>query len=515
MGLPRSCSPGQSFGTVDGRSFFRRAALGARRPHDSRRDDGATKEPGLRFRNWSLIVICLLLAMASPSQIDDTTRQLSHDIFKQLIEINTTDSVGNVSTASEAMAQRFRDAGFPESDLHLLGPNDRKKNLVVRLHGSGKHKPVLLIGHLDVVEARREDWTTDPFQFVEKDGYYYGRGTQDMKDGDAIMTTTLIRFKKEGFVPDRDIILALTADEEGGTSNGVDWLLKNNRELVDAEFVLNHDGGGILAEHGKPQMMVVDASEKLYSDYQLTVTNHGGHSSLPVPDNAIYHLADGLARLERYQFRFELTNITRAYYERMAKVATGQRAADMLAILRNPPDLEAVARLSQDPIDNSTMHTTCVATRLSAGHANNALPQTAQANVNCRIVPGHSTEEIRQELEKVLADAKISVRELGGLGGVMNRRSFAPPPLRPDVFQPLENVVESMWPGLPVIPDMATGASDGVYTNAAGMPTYCVSGEAIDRDDIRAHGKDERIRADSFYRAVEFYYRFLKAITSP
>jgi len=453
--------------------------------------------------------------MASPSQIDDTTRQLSHDIFKQLIEINTTDSVGNVSTASEAMAQRFRDAGFPESDLHLLGPNDRKKNLVVRLHGSGKHKPVLLIGHLDVVEARREDWTTDPFQFVEKDGYYYGRGTQDMKDGDAIMTTTLIRFKKEGFVPDRDIILALTADEEGGTSNGVDWLLKNNRELVDAEFVLNHDGGGILAEHGKPQMMVVDASEKLYSDYQLTVTNHGGHSSLPVPDNAIYHLADGLARLERYQFRFELTNITRAYYERMAKVATGQRAADMLAILRNPPDLEAVARLSQDPIDNSTMHTTCVATRLSGGHANNALPQTAQANVNCRIVPGHSTEEIRQELEKVLADAKISVRELGGLGGVMNRRSFAPPPLRPDVFQPLENVVESMWPGLPVIPDMATGASDGVYTNAAGMPTYCVSGEAIDRDDIRAHGKDERIRADSFYRAVEFYYRFLKAITSP
>jgi len=453
--------------------------------------------------------------MASPSQIDDTTRQLSHDIFKQLIEINTTDSVGNVSTASEAMAQRFRDAGFPQSDLHLLGPNDRKKNLVVRLHGSGKHKPVLLIGHLDVVEARREDWTTDPFQFVEKDGYYYGRGTQDMKDGDAIMTTTLIRFKKEGFVPDRDIILALTADEEGGTSNGVDWLLKNNRELVDAEFVLNHDGGGILAEHGKPQMMVVDASEKLYSDYQLTVTNHGGHSSLPVPDNAIYHLADGLARLERYQFPFELTNITRAYYERMAKVATGQRAADMLAILRNPPDLEAVARLSQDPIDNSTMHTTCVATRLSAGHANNALPQTAQANVNCRIVPGHSTEEIRQELEKVLADAKISVRELGGLGGVMNRRSFAPPPLRPDVFQPLENVVESMWPGLPVIPDMATGASDGVYTNAAGMPTYCVSGEAIDRDDIRAHGKDERIRADSFYRAVEFYYRFLKAITSP
>jgi acetylornithine deacetylase/succinyl-diaminopimelate desuccinylase-like protein len=464
-----------------------------------------------------LLLSCALVFAAFsflPAQVDDSTRQLSHDIFKQLIEINTTDSVGNVSTAAEAMAQRFRDAGFPESDIKILGPNDRKKNLVVRLHGSGKFKPVLLIGHLDVVEARREDWTSDPFQFVEKDGYYYGRGTQDMKDGDAIMVTTLIRFKKEGFVPDRDIILALTADEEGGTFNGPDWLIRNHRELIDAEFVLNHDGGGVMAEHGKPQMMVVDASEKLYSDYELTVTNPGGHSSLPVPDNAIYHLVDGLARLSRYQFPFELTPISRAYYERMAKVATGERAADMLAILKSPPDMEAVARLSKDPIDNSTLHTTCVATRLSAGHANNALPQTAKANVNCRIVPGHSTEEIRQELEKVLADPKISVKELGGIGGVTNRKSFAPPPPRPDVFQPLEKVVETMWPGLPVIPDMATGASDGVYTNAAGMPTYAISGEAIDRDDIRAHGKDERIKVASFDRAVDFYYRFLKALTS-
>jgi len=468
----------------------------------------------IRTRFLSPALFVALFCSHLQAQIDDATRQLSHDIFKQLIEINTTDSVGNVSTAAEAMAQRFRDAGFSENDLRILGPNDRKKNLVVRFHGSGKHKPVLLIGHLDVVEARREDWTTDPFQFVEKDGYYYGRGTQDMKDGDAIMVTTLIRFKKQGYVPDRDIILALTADEEGGTSNGVDWLLRNNRELIDAEFVINHDGGGILSEHGKPQMMAVDASEKLYSDYELTVTNPGGHSSLPRPDNAIYHLADGLARLEHYQFQFELTNITRAYYERMSKVATGQRAADMLAILKTPPDMAAVARLSQDPIDNSIMHTTCVATRLNAGHANNALPQTAKANVNCRIVPGHSTEEIRLELEKVFGDPKISVREVGGIGGAINRKSFAPPPLRPDVFQALEKAVASVWPGLPVIPDMATGASDGIYTNAAGLPTYCISGEAIDRDDIRAHGKDERVRVDSFYRAVDFYYQFLKALTS-
>ncbi len=384
-----------------------------------------------------------LFCSHSQAQIDDATRQLSHDIFKQLIEINTTDSVGNVTTAAEAMAQRFRDAGFPESDLHILGPNDRKKNLVVRLHGSGKHKPVLLIGHLDVVEARREDWTTDPFQFVEKDGYYYGRGTQDMKDGDAIMVTTLIRMKKEGYVPDRDIILALTADEEGGTSNGVDWLIKNHRELIDAEFVLNHDGGGILAEHGKPQMMVVDASEKLYSDYQLTVTNPGGHSSLPVPDNAIYHLADGLARLEHYQFPFELTNITRAYYERMSKVATGQRAADMQAILKNPPDMAAVARLSKDPIDNSTMHTTCVATRLNAGPRQ----QRAAANrAGQRELP-HRARTFDGRDQAGTGKGSRRSQDFGAGGGRDRRRDqpAAPsrlPPLRPDVFQPLEKVAD-------------------------------------------------------------------------
>jgi acetylornithine deacetylase/succinyl-diaminopimelate desuccinylase-like protein len=466
------------------------------------------------LKTFFLFLCTLLLLPIANAQLDDSTKQLSHDIFKQLIEINTTDSVGSVTAAAEATAQRFGNAGFPESDIKVAGPNDRKKNLVVRLHGSGKQKPVLLIGHLDVVEARREDWTTDPFQFVEKGGYFYGRGTQDMKDGDTVMVTTLLRFKKEGFVPDRDIILALTADEEGGQSNGVDWLVKNHRDWVDAEFVLNHDGGGILAQHGKPLMMTVDASEKLYADYTLLVANPGGHSSLPVPDNAIYHLADGLVRVEHYKFPFELNNVTRTYFERMSKVETGQRAADMKAILSNPPDQQAIARLSQDPIDNSTMHTTCVATRLSAGHANNALPQMAQANVNCRIEPGHTPEEIRQQLEKVLDDPKISVSFVDSTGQGPNRKSFAPPPLRPDVFTPLERTVAAMWPGLPIIPEQANGASDAVYTTAAGLPTYGISGEAIDRDDIRAHGKDERIKQESFYHAVEFYYRFLKLLTS-
>ena len=457
-----------------------------------------------------------VMAQATPP--DAATRQLAHDIFKQLIEINTTDSVGSVTAAAEAMAQRFRDAGFPASDIQVLGPNDRKKNVVIRLHGTGKHKPVLLIGHLDVVEARREDWTTDPFQFIEKDGYFYGRGSSDMKDGDAIMSATLIRMKKEGYVPSRDIILAMTADEEGGTSNGVDWLIKNHRELIDAEFVLNHDGGGVLADHGKPIVMEVDSTEKLYGDFVLTATNPGGHSSLPRPENAIYELAAALTRIANYQFPFELNNITRAYYERELKVATGQRAADLAAMLKTPPDMDAVARLSKDPIDNSTMHTTCVATRLSGGHANNALPQMAQANVNCRIEPGHSLEEIRLTLGKVVADPRIKVQFRENSGVLMDhgsdRHSYVPSAPRNEVFDALDKIVAQMWPGIPVLPDMSTGASDGVYTNAAGMPTYAISGEQYDRDDIRAHGKDERIGVESFYRGVDFYYDFLKAVTA-
>jgi acetylornithine deacetylase/succinyl-diaminopimelate desuccinylase-like protein len=466
----------------------------------------------------AVLTILLLATVPAFAQIDDSTKQMSHDILKELIEINSTDSVGSVTAAAEAMAKRLRDAGFPESDVQVLGPNDRKKNMVARLRGTGKHKPVLLIGHLDVVEARREDWTTDPFKFVEQEGFYYGRGTQDMKAGDAIMVTTLIRMKKEGYKPDRDIILALTADEEGGKSNGVDWLLKNHRDLIDGEFVLNHDGGGITTENGKPIMMDVDATEKLYADYQLTVTNPGGHSSLPVPDNAIYHLANALVRLEHYEFPIDLNTVTRAYYERMAKVEKGQRAEDMKAILKDPPDQAAIERLSKDAIDHSKMRTTCVATRLDAGHANNALPQMAKANVNCRIAPGHSSEDIRLKLVEILADPKISVMYVANNGDVtehgLTRQSYPPPPLRQDVFQPLEKVVNEMWPGLPVIPTMSTGASDGVYTNAAGLPTYSVSGLAIDRNDQRAHGKDERIGVESYYKGVDFYYRFLKAVTA-
>jgi acetylornithine deacetylase/succinyl-diaminopimelate desuccinylase-like protein len=478
---------------------------------------------GLSLRLLCFIpLVCIIPStiVASPAQQDKSegTRRLALDIYKQLIEINTTDSVGSVTEASEAMAKRFHDAGFPDSDIHVLGPNDRKKNIVVRLHGSGIHKAVLLIGHLDVVEARRDDWTTDPFQLVEKDDHYYGRGTTDMKDGDAIMSATLIRMKEEGYVPSRDIILAMTADEEGGTSNGVDWLIKNHRDLIDAEFVLNHDGGGVCLIHCQPAFMEVDAAEKTYGDYVLTATNPGGHSSLPVPDNAIYELAAALTRISEFQFPFELNNVTRPYYEQQAKLEKGQRTAYIEAILKNPVDPEAVARLSKDPFDNATLHTTCVATRLNGGHANNALPQTAQANVNCRVLPGHSLEEVRLDLQKIVADPKIKVqfRQIDGTLAerAPDRRGLYPPPPPKELLDPLNEVVAEMWPGAPVILSMLQGASDGRYTNAAGMPTYSISGVPYDRDDIRAHGRDERERADWFFEGVDFYYRLLKAVTT-
>jgi acetylornithine deacetylase/succinyl-diaminopimelate desuccinylase-like protein len=469
----------------------------------------------------SLLLFFVIAYVSTAAQLDSATQKLSRDIFQQLIEINTTDSIGSTTAAALAMKERFLAAGFPEQDLKVLGPNDRKGNLIVRLHGirSSGLKPILIICHLDVVQARREDWSTDPFQFVEKDGYFYGRGTQDMKDSDAILVTTFLRFKKEGYHPDRDLILALTADEEGGTSNGVDWLLKNHRDLIDADFVLNPDSGGVITEKGKPINIDVEAAEKLYADYQVTAFNPGGHSSLPVPDNAIYHVADVLNRLQHFQFPFELNAVTREYFRRMAGIVNRQTAGDMRLILQTPPDPAAIARLSTDPRFNSTLHTTCVATRLSGGHANNALPQSAQAIINCRILPGHSQEEVRLDLVKLFKDPKLQVKFIESATGkalehAPDKKALPPVTPRPDVLKPLEKVVDEMWPGAPVIPEMETGASDSIYTLAAGLPSYGISGVAIDRDDVRAHGKDERLRVSSYYGGVDFYYRYLRAITS-
>ena len=468
----------------------------------------------------ALLAAAALAATPAADPGDAAADALARDIFQQLIAINTTDSAGNVTTAAAAMAQRFLAAGFPAADVLVAGPEERKKNLVVRLRGTGRHKPVLLIGHLDVVEARREDWSTDPFQLTEKDGYFYGRGTLDMKSGDAIMATALLRMKKAGVRPSRDIILALTADEEGGCCNGVEWLIRNHRELIDAEFVLNHDGivgYSISSEQGVPQEFALSATEKMYADYQLTVINPGGHSSLPRPDNAIYELAEGLLRIGRYAFPVELNDITRAYFARMATVRNGQMAADMRAITRTPIDTAAAERLARQPEFNALMRTTCVATRLEGGHANNALPQRARANISCRILPGHSKEEVRQELVHVLNDDAIAVRYVTDDGTASDtapgQRSQPPSPLLPQVLEPLQRTVAATWPGLPVVPFMNASATDGIYTRAAGLPTYGVAGIAVDRGDMHAHGRDERVRVASFYTGNEFFYRYLKAIT--
>jgi acetylornithine deacetylase/succinyl-diaminopimelate desuccinylase-like protein len=452
--------------------------------------------------------------------MDPATRQLAHDVFKQLIEINSTDSIGSTTAVAEAMRKRLLDAGFPPADVVILGPNPRKGNLVARLRGrpGSTLKPVLLLCHTDVVEAKREDWTTDPFVFTEKDGFFYGRGTQDMKDSDAAMVMAFLRMKRENYVPDRDLILALTADEEGGKSNGVDWLLKNHSDLIQAEFVINPDAGGLTTKNGKPILLGVEATEKLYADFHVTATNPGGHSSLPTPDNAIYHVADALSRLEKSPFPFELNEVTRAELTTRATLVQAQQAKDIRAILKTPPDPAAMQRLSASPVYNATMRTTCVATMMSAGHAPNALPGRAQANVNCRILPGHSQEEVRQNLIRIFADPTLAVEYVNNSGEVLgkgsDRAAAPPPPLNEAVFKPLRETVHTMWPGLTILPEMETGASDSIYTIAAGMPSYGFNGMAIEEGDERAHGRDERLGIESYYAGVEFQYLFLKAMTS-
>jgi acetylornithine deacetylase/succinyl-diaminopimelate desuccinylase-like protein len=444
-------------------------------------------------------------------------RATAIDIFKQLIEINTTDTpLGNVTTGTEAMQKRFLDAGFAPDEVHLLGPDPRKQNLVVRIKGTGTAKPVLFLCHMDVVEALPKDWHTDPFKFIEKDGYYYGRGTQDMKESDAALVATFLHLHREGYKPARDLILALTADEEGGMYNGADWLLQNHRELVDAAFVINPDAGGIELEHGKAIVADVEATEKVYADYQVMAVNPGGHSSRPRSDNAIYELTTALNKLAAYSFPFELNGVTRAYFGALAKKEPAQMAADIRAVLATPPDAKAAARLSKEPDFNSSFRTTCVATRLAAGHANNALAQTAQANVNCRIFPGHSPEQIRNQLIELFGDPKLSVKYVADTGVVSDtapdRKAIVPPPPLPEVFEPMTTLVNEIWPGTPVTPVMENGASDSIYFAQAGIPSYGFSAIALERDDDRAHGQDERLPVDSYTKSLDFFYAYVKAL---
>lgn len=457
------------------------------------------------FKRLTLLLLLATPLAAAPPPMDDATRQLVRDIYKQLIEINTTDSVGNTTTAAEAMAARLRAAGFPAKDVQVLAPDPRKGNLVARLRGSTGAKPVLLLAHLDVVEAKREDWTIDPFTFTEKDGYFYGRGTSDDKAMAAIFVANLIRYKQEGFVPKRDIILALTADEETGNFNGVQWLLKQHRDRIDAAFAINEGGGGRL-EDGRHVYNGVSASEKMYIAFSLVTHNKGGHSSVPRKDNAIYDLARGLVRLEDFTFPVHLNEVTRAYFERMSKIEEGQTAADMAAVATG--DAAAAARLSETPVYNALLRTTCVATRLEGGHADNALPQTARATVNCRVLPDETGDSVHDVLIKVLNDPGIEVTWLD------KARPSPPSPLSAAVMGPIESVTNEFWPGIPVLPLMSTGASDSLYLRNAGIPSYGVSGLFSELTDSRAHGRDERVAVPEFYDSAQFLYVLVKRLTS-
>ncbi len=469
------------------------------RPHPTRRP---------RSCPLAAALVAGLLVVPASGQLDPHDR-LAREILDELVELNTTDSSGDTTKAAEAMAARLRAAGFPEQDVRVLGPNPRKGNLVARLRGRGTGRPILLLAHLDVVEARKEDWSPDldPFTFVERDGYFYGRGTTDDKAMAAIWVANLIRYKQEGFIPARDLIVALTADEESGDYNGVQWLLANHRELIDAEYCLNEGGGGRL-KNGRRLYNAVQAAEKVYLSFELEVRNPGGHSSLPVKDNAIYRLARGLARLADYEFPVRLNEITRTYFTRLADIESGEIAKAMRAVAQSTPDPAAVKRLADaSPLYNAQMRTTCVATRLDAGHADNALPQRARALVNCRLLPGTDPKEVEATIRRVVADEAITVRPVG------TPTPSPPSPLRPDVMTAIEQVTRELWPGVPVIPVMSTGATDGLYLRNAGIPVYGVDGLFTDMDDVRAHGKDERIGVQAFYEGREFLYRLVKRLS--
>jgi acetylornithine deacetylase/succinyl-diaminopimelate desuccinylase-like protein len=451
-----------------------------------------------------------LLAAQTQAAALRPEQQLAHDIYKELVEINTADSVGSTTVAANAVAKRLRDAGFPESDIFQGGPKPDKGNMVVRYHGSGARKPLLLLAHLDVVQALKTDWSPDidPFKFTERDGYYYGRGTGDDKAMGSIFIANLIRYKKEGYAPDRDIILALTADEEGGGSNGVRWLIANHKELIDAAYALNEGGGGSLRD-GKPFINSIGAAEKVSANFTVSTSNRGGHSSVPRDDNAIYQLAEALTKIGKYQFPVMLNEVTKAFFTRTAEIETPEMAAAMRAIVKNPSDAKASATLSRDPRYRSMLRTTCVATMLSGGHARNALPQTASANVNCRMAPGHDPADVRAGLMAAANDTGVQVSR----GPAMEHA--APSPLTPEIMQPVEKLTRDMFgPNVLVIPTMGTGATDSKYLRAVGIPGYGISGLMGDPNDNRAHGRDERVLIKSYYDSQEFLYRLVKELST-
>ena len=461
---------------------------------------------------WLLLAVATLIKAAPAPSPPASNRDLARDLFKTLVEINTTHANGSTQ-AAKAIEQWLSTAGYSREDLIFVAPADHpsKGNIVVRLRAKpGKRAalaPVLFLGHLDVVEAKAEDWSTDPFKFTEKDGYFYGRGTIDMKDGDAALVESLIRLKREKFVPQRDLIVALTADEEaGGDANGPAFLLKQHRDLIDAGTVINLDGGGGRIKDGKLWFMELGTSEKNYVTYTFETTSPGGHGSLPGPDNAIYRLGSALGRVEAFKFPLTLTATTRQTFERMAALETGADANDMRAVAASPPDAAAAARLSENVGMNAQLRTTCVATLISGGHAENALPQRARATMQCRMLPGDSADNVLALLTATVHDPQVHI----SLDAAPIISPESPP--TPEILTKVALLTHGMWPGVPIIPTMATGFSDDRQTRNAGMPSYDVSGIWIDGEENRAHGRDERVPVKSFDESVEFTYRLMKTM---
>jgi acetylornithine deacetylase/succinyl-diaminopimelate desuccinylase-like protein len=459
------------------------------------------------LRNTFVILLLSSSLVPAANMPPPADQKLALEVFKEMVESKSGFDTGPTTPIAESVAARFKAEGFPDADIFVGGANARKGNVVVRYHGSGAEKPILLLAHIDVVEAKREDWTTDPFTFLEKDGFYYGRGTSDDKAQAAVWVANLIRYKREGYKPDRDLILALTADEEGGGPfNGVDWLLKNHRDLIDADFALNEGGRGEML-HGKRISNDIGLAEKTYADFRFEVRNAGGHSSRPVPDNAIYHLAAALTKLSTYNFPMQLNDVTKAYFGQMSKIETGDVAKTLLEVSEGSQQaMEKLAAFS--PGYNSMLRTTCVATQLEGGHAPNALPQLAAANVNCRILPQDKVEDIFAALKKLTEGDQVTVSIK------VNEGAAPPSPLRPDIMQAFSQVTDSMWPGVVTLPSMSTGASDGRYLRAAGIPTYGIQGFFDERDGGRAHGRDERIPVQSFYEGQTFLYELVKKLSA-
>jgi acetylornithine deacetylase/succinyl-diaminopimelate desuccinylase-like protein len=460
----------------------------------------------------ALVLPAAIGAQAAPATALTPHQKAARDVYEQLVEINTVDSVGSVTNAVQAMAARFRAAGFPAADIHVLIPPGRptKGNLVVRYRGrGGPLKPVLLLAHLDVVAALRTDWSRDPFELQEANGFFYGRGTADDKAMASMFVANLLRYKKENFVPARDLILALTADEEGGEANGVDFLVKKHRALIDAAYAINEGGGGTLSGTA-PLFHSVQAAEKVPVNFTLTVLNPGGHSSVPRPDNAINQLAAGLVNIARYTFPVALNAITKPFLEETAKVEKPEVAAAMRAVAANPLDSAAAATLSRDARYASMLRTSCVATRLGGGHAYNALPQTASANVNCRIVPTSTLDEVRATLVRVVGDTSVRItlmKETDEKFGV------APDPIDATLLSSATSLTKQMWGDIPVIPTMSTGATDGRFLRAVGIPTYGVSGIFSQPGENNAHGRDEKLRTRSYYEGLEFLYQLVKQVS--